>query len=111
VSILDNITSKFGKKTDPPAAATPQDDLIKAYDAYGREMYVTREVWHKQVLPNQPRADAGDPDKLYTLIVSALQDGFHREVLEASEQFLRADNGSEGSHAVHAIVLMKNGRV
>src|SRR5207253_1865495 len=76
-----------------------------------REMYITRDVWRTQVLLNQLQVDSNDPDKLYSLIVSALQDGFQQDVLDASAQLLRIDHDRERSHALRAIVLMKNGKL
>src|SRR5437868_6628408 len=114
MSIFDKITSKFGKKTEPRSVQGDQgsqDDLIKVYDAYGREMYITRDIWRTQVLLNQLQVDSNDPDKLYSLIVSALQDGFQQDVLDASAQLLRIDHDRERSHALRAIVLMKNGKL
>ena len=67
MGIFDKITSKFGKKTGPTSAhgdQSSQENLIKVYDAYGREMYITREVWRTQILPNQLQADSNDPDQL-----------------------------------------------
>src|SRR5207248_9699642 len=59
-------------------AANPSKDpnLIRAYDGYGREMYIPREHWRTKILPDRIRAAWEKPDELYNAIHSGLTDGF-----------------------------------
>lgn len=112
------LSALSGKKAQPTAssqatsiASVPevQEEVITVYDAFGREMKITRSEWRDKVfLPNlqQKWNEAGD---LYNLIVSGLNDGFAADLLPASERLLDIDDIPERSHTIRGIVLMKNG--
>lgn len=85
--------------------------MITAYDAYGREVKITRDDWRNNVfLPNLEQK-RNDPDELYRLIISGLNDGFADDLLSAAERLLEIDADPERSHVVLGIVLMKVGQV
>lgn len=94
----------------PPAAATPSsagEELITVFDAYGREVKITRGDWREKVfLPNLQK-NWSNADELYSLIVSGLKDGFGADLLPASQRLLEIDDNPERSHTVLGIVLMK----
>jgi len=73
----------FGKKSEPaisPSPARPPltptsqaqapksipqtQDLIRVFDGYGRELFITRQQWRDNVLPGSIQAAWHDPDKL-----------------------------------------------
>lgn len=86
-----------------------KEELITAYDVYGRELKINRSEWHDKVfLPNLQHKwnNAGE---LYNSIVSGLTDGFAADLLPASERLLEIDDDPERSHTIRGIVLMKNG--
>ncbi|WP_293764831.1 hypothetical protein [uncultured Aquitalea sp.] len=94
-----------------PIASTIEtnEGLITVYDAYGREIKITRNEWRDKVfLPNlqQKWNEAGE---LYNLIISGLNDGFAPDLLSATERLLEIDDIPERSHTIRSIVLMKNG--
>ncbi len=76
------------------AVAGPQpmatDSPIRVYDQFGRAVAIGREAWRKDVLLPNLQVNRNNPNALYDLVVSALNDGFAAEVLE-SARFL-ADN-------------------
>ena len=114
-SILSTIS---GKKVPPsvqsqvtPSASTVEvnEKLITVYDAYGRDIKITRSEWHDKVfLPNlqQKWNEAG---ALYNLIISGLNDGFAADLLPATERLLEIDDMPERGYTIRGIVLMKNG--
>lgn len=117
--ILSALTGKTGGKlsvaSETPASSTaplPADgDLIKVYDAYGREVKITRSEWRDKVfLPNLQKK-WNQADDLYGLIVSGLNDGLAPHLQPAAERLLQIDEIPERSHAILGIVLMKNGRL
>lgn len=88
----------------------PAAGLITAYDGYGREIQIPRGEWlHKVLLPNL-RRDWNDADALYGLMISALNDGFGSELLDASARLLELDRGRmpERGFVVRGIVLLEN---
>ena len=103
-----------GKKTaeQPTAPATEptsDDQLIVAYDAYGREMQIPRSEWrYKIFLPSldEKRDDAAG---LYQAIINGLNDGFAADLIPAAARLVAIDDIPERSHTIQGIVLMQNG--
>lgn len=85
--------------------------MVQVYDAYGRSILISRDDWRTSVLPATLRRHWNDPDTLYGVILSALEDGCHADVLEAAEQLHRIDHLPDRGATVVGIVLMKNGRL
>ena len=80
--------------TAPPRADSHPNtgpDMIRVYDAYGREMFITKEQWRTNVLPGSLESARSDPAKLYGTIVIALQDGFAQDVVAYAEHLQRTD--------------------
>ncbi len=84
----------FGKKPSPaaaapsPAPADPSKDpnMIRAFDAYGREIFVTKQAWRDSVLLDHIKKVWNDPNALYAAIVQALHDGFGSDMVKPAEQ-------------------------
>ena len=87
------------------------DDLIRVFDAYGREMQVPREEWRTKVLPGALQKAHGDAAELYDVVVQALQDGFERDVVESAEHLARIDPVPARGATVLGIVYTKLGRL
>jgi len=117
--MLKRILSALSGKKPPPISSTTvapiastieaKEELITVYDAYGREIKITRNEWRDKVfLPNlqQKWNEAGE---LYNLIISGLNDGLAVDLLPATERLLEIDDIPERSHTIRGIVLMKNG--
>lgn len=114
--LLSALTGKKAEttaaKTSPALDAPPSGEpLITVYDAYGRELKITRSEWREKVyLPNlEQKWNA--PDELYTQIITGLNDGFAADLLHAAQRLLEIDTLFERSHTIHGIVLMKNGQL
>ena len=89
-------TRLFGGKAKPVAparAGKPAEgpDRIRVYDPYGRETFVTREQWRSSVLPGTLQRAWNDPDELYGFIASALNDGFHADLVDAARHLAATD--------------------
>ncbi|MEX2137814.1 MAG: hypothetical protein WD894_01025 [Pirellulales bacterium] len=91
----------FGQK--PPAAATPEradteppgeDELMRVFNAYGREMMISKQDWRDNVLLDGLESARHDPDQLYSMLVNALEDGLAKDVVQYAEHLQRI------SHAV-----------
>lgn len=99
-----------------PAAApptNPADDpnLIRVFDKYGREMFITREEWRDNILKGNIEKAWNDPEELYGLIVQSLHDEFVEEVLPASEQLHRIDPVPSRGATILGIAYMETGRL
>lgn len=85
--------------------------MIRAYDADGREIRVTREQWRDNVLPGAIQQDWHDADRLAGLIIQSLNDGFIDEMARPAERLVELDGNAERAVVLQAIVYMKQGRL
>ncbi len=103
---------------DPPPTAPIQTtdpaqdkNLIRIYDSYGQEFLITREEWRKNVLPDSLKKAWNDPDNLYSIIVSALKDGFYSDIVNAAKQLYKIEPQHMRSACVLGIVLIEEGQL
>ena len=110
------------KKDDTPAAATANPtqttesqpdskDLITLYDAYGREVKITRNEWRDKIFLPNLQQKWNEASELYSLILSGLNDGFVVYLQPAAERLLEIDTNPERSHTILGIVLLENGKL
>jgi tetratricopeptide (TPR) repeat protein len=85
--------------------------MIRVFDEYGREMFITKQEWRKNVLPGILKKAWNQPDELYNVIVSTLNDGFHSDVIGAAKHLYKIDPSRSRSACVWGIVLMEAGRL
>lgn len=108
-----------GKKTpaQPPVEAAPatestsDNELIVAYDAYGREMQIPRREWREKVFLPSLEAKRDDAAELYQVIINGLNDGFVADLIPAAARLVEIDDIPERSHTIQGIVLMENGEL
>ncbi len=86
-------------------------NLIRVYDEYGREVFIDKERWRKDVLPGMIKDNWNKPDDLYGIIVGTLYDGFHKDVIKAAKHLYEIDPIRDRASCVLSIVLMKNGKL
>ena len=91
-----------------PQACDP--NMIRVFDEYRREVFITKQEWRKNVLPGILKKAWNRPDELYNVIVSALNDGFQSDVIGAAKHLYKIDPGRSRSACVWGIVLMEEGR-
>lgn len=103
------VTSSSPNQTPEPQLNNRK--LITAYDAYGREIKITRDEWRDKVFLPNLQQKWNEPDELYNQIVTGLNDDFASDLLPAASRLLEIDTNPERSHTIHGIVLMKNGQL
>ncbi|HET6843942.1 MAG TPA: hypothetical protein VFK06_20040 [Candidatus Angelobacter sp.] len=86
-------------------------DYIRVYDQFGRELFIEKERWRKDVLPGNLKSAWNHPDQLYSVIVNALNDGFLADILHAAEHLYRTDPLPARGACVYGIALMKSNRL
>lgn len=116
-----SIFGKLFKKPESPAqnadtslpSLDPASDpnLIRVFDKYGQELFISKDQWRTSVLPGTIKSQWNNPDQLYGTIISALNDGFVTDVLGAAEQLHRIESNSSRSACIYGIVLMENNRL
>jgi tetratricopeptide (TPR) repeat protein len=105
----DNSPNQVVSKTEEGNELDAKSDLITVYDKLGREMKITREQWRDSVLVGHLEKNWDDPNGLYSAVLTALQDGFVSDVLDAAKRLYEIDVDKERGGCMYAIVLMKNG--
>lgn len=116
--LLSALSSKKSDTPRSPAAAPAsattsssplsQDDLVTVYDAYGRELKITRSEWRERIFLPSLKQKWDNPAELYSSIISGLNDGFAADLGEAAARLIDIDPNPERSHVTLAIVQMKN---
>ena len=96
----------------PASSDTHRDpNLIRVFDKFGREAFVTKEDWRAKVLPGTLQSAWNDSEQLYGVIVGALRDGFFQDVLGAAEHLRQLEPSSSRAACAYGIVLSKTGQI
>jgi tetratricopeptide (TPR) repeat protein len=85
--------------------------MVKVYDGYGREMFITKQQWRDNVLLGNLQEKRNDPDQLYGMLVGALQDGFASDIVTFAEHLHRTDPIPSRGATILGIVYMENNRL
>jgi tetratricopeptide (TPR) repeat protein len=85
--------------------------MIRVFDEYGREMFITKQEWQEGVLPGIVKKAWNQPDELYNVIVSTLNDGFRSAVVDAAKHLYKIDPDRSRAACVWGIVLIEEGRL
>ena len=86
-------------------------EAIKVFDEYGHEMMITRQEWRDKILLGNLAKHSDDPDQLYSMLVSALNDGFAADVIEYAEQLARIDHIPSRAATILGIAYMQVDRL
>lgn len=103
--------TKPSERTDGAAPQSPSSELVTVYDAYGREIKITRGEWREKVFLPNLQQKWSNATELSGLIISGLNDGFAADLMPAAARLVEIDSDPERSHTVQGIVLMKNGEL
>lgn len=85
--------------------------MIRVFDKYGRELFISKDEWRKNVLPGSIQSQWNNPDQLYGVILGALNDGFRADVVDAARQLYKIDTDAVRGACVWGIVLMEEERL
>ncbi|HEX5243776.1 MAG TPA: tetratricopeptide repeat protein [Tepidisphaeraceae bacterium] len=96
-----------------PGSIDPAKDpnMIKVFDAYGRELFITRDAWRDSVLKGTIDKAWNDADQLASLTVQCLHDQFLEESLRPAKRLLELDRDAERSSVLLSIAYLKNKRL
>ncbi|MYM95075.1 tetratricopeptide repeat protein [Duganella vulcania] len=110
------LSALSGKKTEasdsPPVTEVRPGgkEMITVYDVYGHELNITRNEWHDRIFLPSLKQNWNEPDELYRLIFSSLDDGFPADLQRAAQRLLEIETMPERGHTMLGIVLLKNGQ-
>src|SRR4051812_26540367 len=87
--------------------AAPGEPAVRVYDQFGRTLTIGREAWRRDVLLPNLAANRGDPQALFELIVSALDDGFAADLLDSARWLADHDPQPRRGAALLGAVLLQ----
>ena len=90
-----------------PAGSVANEGMIRVYDQFGRAVTIGREAWRRDVLLPNLQSNRGNPDALYELVVSALNDGFATDLLDSARHLADTDTEPQRGAMVLGIVLLQ----
>jgi len=96
-----------------PAGGDPSKDpnMIRVFDEYGRELFITRQQWRDNVLLGNLERERDKPDQLYNIIVGALRDGFGADVVPFAEHLRQIDPNPARGAILLGIVYVEVNRL
>ncbi|HXC51261.1 MAG TPA: tetratricopeptide repeat protein [Candidatus Limnocylindrales bacterium] len=94
-----------------PADPASDPNMVRVYDSYDRELFITRQVWRDSILPGQMKKVWDDPDSLYSTIVQSLKDGFAAEMIQPAERLGEIDHDAQRAIVVLATVYRMQKRL
>lgn len=98
----------IAKPEPAPAMPSAADErVIRVYDQFGRTVTIGREAWRKDVLLPNLAANQGNPDALYDLVVTALNDDFAADVLESARWLAAHDGDPRRGATVLGVALLQ----
>jgi tetratricopeptide (TPR) repeat protein len=102
-------TALASKEPVTPAPLTQAADerVVRVYDQFGRTLTIGREAWRKDVLLPNLAANLDKPEALYDLIVTALNDDFAPDVLEAARHLATTHPDPQRGATVLGVVLLQ----
>lgn len=95
----------------PPTDPANDPNMIKVFDEYGREIFITREQWRENVLIGNLENKRNNPDELYSMLIGALEDDFAADVVSYAEHLQRIDHIPARGTTILGIVYMQSGRL
>jgi tetratricopeptide (TPR) repeat protein len=115
LSIFNKLFPKAPPSNVSPAQTNsdPASDpnMIRVFDKFGKEMFIAKQDWRDKVLPGNLQQNWNNPDELYSIIVSSLNDGFRTDIIKASEHLYKIDSNFVRGACIWGIVLMEEGRL
>jgi tetratricopeptide (TPR) repeat protein len=86
-------------------------NMIRLFDQYGRELFITRQEWRDKVLLPNLEAAGDNPDDLYSVIIGGLQEGFAADVVGYAERLREIDPIAERSATIVGVIYMELNRL
>jgi tetratricopeptide (TPR) repeat protein len=85
------------------------NSLVSVYGAGGREIFLNKEEWQKEILPHNQKKKWNKPDELCQLILTGMRDNLYREILDGTKQLYTIDTNPIRGGSLYAIALMETG--
>ena len=96
----------------PAPVTNPAEDpnMVQGFDAFGREVYITKQQWREAVMPGHLQRVWDDPEQLFRTINECLPRGFAEDMVAPAEHLAEIDPNPERGAVVLAIVYRESNR-
>lgn len=84
------------------------NDLIKLYDDKGNGYLYPKKDYGEKILPDHIKKAWNNPDNLYTIIATSLQDGFSKELIDAGQRLLLIDPDTSRAYNTLGVIFLKS---
>jgi len=113
MGLFDKLLNKKASDSQKKPVQDPSQDpnMIKVFDGYGREFYITKQEWKDNILIGNLENARSNPDELYNMLVGALNDGFSKDIVKYAEVLHRIDTIPSRGTTVLGIVYMDCNRL
>ncbi|NQZ31331.1 MAG: Hsp70 family protein [Oceanospirillaceae bacterium] len=100
LAIIDNYKLKSDENTET--------ESVSVFDKEGNRHNIRKDEYRSNILPGIFERSWDDPQKLYNVIISAINDGFNAEVIDPAKRLFEIDKNHERSSTILGISLLKN---
>jgi len=83
--------------------------MIPLFDGVGHPVWLDREEFRKEVIPQHLEAEWNHPEELYTFVVQIFRDGFVEEAERGADRLLELYNRAEGVLLLKSLILLRKG--
>jgi len=97
-------------KTAPALDPSKDPNMIRVFDAYGREMFMSKQDWKDKVLKGHLEKVWNTPEELDRIIVQSLEDGFAEDMIKPALQFANIAPTPERGALLLGVVYLQNKR-
>lgn len=84
--------------------------MIPLFDGVGHPVWLDREEFREEVIPQHLEAEWNHPEELYTFVVQIFRDGFVEEADRGADRLLELYNRAEGVLLLKSLILMRKGK-
>ena len=85
-------------------------NYLRVFDQYGQEVFVSRQQWREEILPNNIQAAWNNPGELYGVLLNAINDGLFAEIEPAAVHLREIDPQPARAVCLLAVVQLQIGQ-
>jgi len=94
-------------KSDSIMTNVQSNDVVKFYDKQGNAYLYSKKDYGEKILPEELKLVWDKPDGLYSLIGSALGNGFSNELIDAGQRLISIDSDTSRAYNTMGVIYLK----
>ena len=85
-------------------------NFLRVFDQYGQEVFVSRQQWREEILPNNIQAAWNNAEELYGVLLNGINDGLFAEIEPAAVHLREIDPQPARAACLLAVVQLQMGQ-